>query len=72
MNDLKKYVRDLNIVKTNLRKFYYYSASEWLKPDILDCMSAVDLEIARYTKKERKEKEKFEKNQVNIFDLLGY
>lgn len=71
MNDLKKYIRDLNIVKNNLRKFYYYSASEWLKPDILECMSSLDLEIARYTKRQREKEEYFKKNQCTIFEYLG-
>lgn len=70
MNDFKKYIRDLNIVKNNLIKFYYNSASEWLKPEIIECISAVNMEIALYTKKERERKEYFVKNQITIFDFI--
>lgn len=49
--DLKKYVKELNIIKYNLTKFYYHSASEWLKPEIINCITAVNEEIALYTKK---------------------
>ena len=51
MNDLKKYIRDLNIVKNNLIKFYYNSASEWLKPDVISFITSINEEIALYTKK---------------------
>lgn len=71
MNDLKKYVRDLNIVKNNLIKFYYHSASEWLKPSILDCISSINTEIALYTKKRREQEEFLKKNQVSIYEILG-
>lgn len=71
MNDLKKYVRDLNIVKNNLKKFYFNSASEWLKPDILDCINAVNKEIALYTRKEREKEENYKNNQFTIFDVLN-
>ena len=57
MTDLKKYIRDLNIVKSNLIRFYYHSSSEWLRPDILKCIDAVNNEIALYTKKYRYEKD---------------
>lgn len=70
-NSIKNYIRDLNIVKNNLTKFYYHSASEWLKPDILECISSVNMEIALYTKKRREEEEYFQKNQTTIFDFIG-
>ena len=69
MNDLKKYIRDLNIVKNNLIKFYYNSASEWLKPDVIYFITSVNEEIALYTKKNRDREEFFKKNQLTIFDL---
>ena len=69
MNDLKKYIRDLNIVKNNLIKFYYNSASEWLKPEIISCITAVNEEIALYTKRKREQEEFFKKNQLTIFDF---
>lgn len=71
MNNLKKYLRDLNIVKNNLRKFYYNSASEWLKPDIMECITSLSFEIARYTKKISEKEEYFNKNQCTIFDILN-
>lgn len=67
MNDLKKYIRDLNIIKSNLTKFYYNSASEWLKPEIINCISAINMEIALYTKERRKKEEYFKNNQTTIF-----
>lgn len=70
MNDLKKYVRDLNIIKNNLSKFYYNSASEWLQADILNCITAVNFEIARYTKKEREAEEKFKNSLYTIYDFM--
>lgn len=70
MNEMKKYVRDLNIVKNNLRKFYYNSASEWLKPYILNCITELNFEIARYTKKEREEEEKFKNSLYTIYDFM--
>lgn len=70
MNELKKYVRDLNIVKNNLSKFYYNSASEWLKPKIIDCITELNFEIARYTKKEREEEEKFKNSLYTIYDFM--
>lgn len=69
MNDLKKYIRDLNIVKSNLIKFYYNSSSEWLKPEIINCITAINQEIALYTKKNREKEEYFKKNQFTIFDF---
>lgn len=71
MNNFKKYIRDLNIVKNNLTKFYYNSSSEWLKPEIINCITAVNMEIALYTKKERERKEFYIKNQITIFDFVG-
>lgn len=67
MTDLKKYIRDLNIIKSNLTKFYYNSASEWLKPEIIECISAVNMEIALYTKERRRREEHFKNNQMTIF-----
>lgn len=71
MNDLKKYIRDLNIVKNNLTKFYYNSASEWLKPSILECITSVNMEIALYTKKHKEKEEYFKENQCTIFEILS-
>lgn len=67
MNDLKKYIRDLNIIKSNLTKFYYNSASEWLKPEIVNCITAVNMEIALYTKERRRREEYLKNNQMTIF-----
>ena len=69
MNDLKKYIRDLNIVKSNLIKFYYNSSSEWLKPEIINCITAINQEIALYTKKNSEKEEYFKKSQFTIFDF---
>lgn len=68
MNSIKKYIRDLNIVKSNLIKFYYNSASEWLKPDIVECITAINNEIALYTKKQRYERD-FSISQTTIFEF---
>lgn len=71
MNDLKKYIRDLKIIKNNLIKFYYHSSSEWLKPEIINCITAVNMEIALYTKEQRKKEEYFKNNQITIFNFIG-
>ena len=71
MNDLKKYIRDLNIVKNNLIKFYYNSSSEWLKPEILNCITAIRLELELYTRRKEEKENYFKENQSTIFDFVS-
>lgn len=71
MNDYKKYIRDLNIVKNNLIKFYYNSASEWLKPEILNCITAIKLELELYTRRKEEKENYFKQNQTTIFNFIS-
>ncbi len=65
-NNLKTYLRDLNIIKFNLTKFYYHSCSEWLKKDIANCLLAVQDEIILYSVKTSEKTIKT--SQTTIFD----
>lgn len=69
-NSIKNYMRDLKIVKNNLTKFYYHSASEWLKYDIYQCIKCVDSEILRY-ERITKNYEEENKRLITIFDFKG-
>ena len=71
MNDYKKYIRDLNIVKNNLIKFYYNSASEWLKPEILNCITSIKLELELYTRRKEEKENYLKKNKCTIFDFIS-
>lgn len=68
---IKEYLRDLNIVKYNLTKFYRNSVSEWLKKDLIKCIGAINKEIELYSFKKKEQDDYFKKNQLTIFDLGG-
>lgn len=70
MNDLKKYMRDLKIVKNNLTKFYYNSCSEWLKLEIINCISAINTEISYYENLFKKQEEKNKLSQSTIYFIM--
>lgn len=71
----KEYLRDLKIQKSYLNKFYYYKASEWLKPKIRDCLDSIDKEITNYEEmiakyNLKKSLEKYQ-GQISIYDIVG-
>ena len=67
--ELKQYLRDLNIIKNNLTKFYYFSSIEWLKPAILDCITSVRNELNMYHELMSKYAKRNDEKQVTIYDL---
>lgn len=62
------YIKDLKIQIYYLKKFYYNSASSWLKPDIEKCIEALNNELLNYELISKKYKEK-NNIQITIFDL---
>ncbi len=67
-----EYLKELKIQQYYLKKFYYNSASEWLKHDIELCLNAIDSEIKKYECfiAELKFKEELRKQQqISIYDM---
>lgn len=63
------YLKNLKIVKKNLVKFYYNGASEWLRKDILTCISAINNEITMYEDLVNKYRNP-KINQTTMYDFM--